>query len=213
MVPRISASSSLAATPDCMMAAFFSRTISVHISRRKPVSMSTNRFNLQGIWRVNHWGRTMFMARKAIFSLVGSRMARKLSATLFSGVWRDWKSRPMAAGPIISRVRRLDFLALRYLQGDWKGTHLAQTLISTLPVPFSGLIPCVGFCFISFSSSSRRRPVFSHMRPYRARIFLMLKAGLRAFRCFLWALPSDKIRPNPMIRARKSRARHGFSKS
>lgn len=78
---------------------------------RKPVSVSITLFRRQGSRRANHCGRIKLMARKAIFSLVGSRIARKLSATLFSGLCRERKSRPMAAGPMISRVRRLGSLS------------------------------------------------------------------------------------------------------
>ena len=56
---------------------------------------------------MSHCGNMKLIARKAIFSLEGSRMARKLSATLLSRFWRERKSRPMAVGPMMSRVRRL----------------------------------------------------------------------------------------------------------
>jgi hypothetical protein len=39
--------------------------------------------------------------------MLGSKVERKVSTTLFSEWVRDWKSRPIAAGPIISKVRRL----------------------------------------------------------------------------------------------------------
>lgn len=55
--------------------------------------------------------------------------------------------------------------------------------------------------------------VLSHMSAYSERMFLMWKAGVSALRWTRCAVPSDRMSPKPMMRARNSRTRHGFSKS
>lgn len=62
-------------------------------------------------------------------------------------------------------------------------------------------------------TSSSRIPVFSHMSRHAARMILMLKDGVIAFRCLWCCGPSDKINPKPMTRARKLRTFQGFSTS
>jgi hypothetical protein len=90
--------------------------------------------------------------------------------------------------------------------------YLAQTLSSTLPALSVNIVP-PGFVLIPFSSSVSRIPVFSHINGYKARMFLILKAGVSALRCFRCAPPSERMRPKPMMRARKFRTSQGFSKS
>lgn len=127
MVPKISASNSSPLVFLCCRATFFSWTVFWQSWRRKPTSVSMTLFSLHGILCTSHWGKVQFTAINASFSLLGSNMAKKLSATLFSECVNDWKSRPMAVGPMISRVRRLYKITIIYL---WS---LKRGGIHTLP--------------------------------------------------------------------------------